>query len=268
MDLKEICREVEIVAAAAASFIMKESGKFDHSETKSKGLNDFVSYVDLGSEKILVEKLEKLIPDAGFLVEEGTSGKSGSEYCWIIDPLDGTTNFLHGLHPFSISIGLSRSDEIIAGVVYEAGGKEIFTAWKNGGAWMNGKRIRVSETNKLSDSLISTGFPYSDFSRLSSYLICIEYLMKNTNGLRRMGSAAIYLANVACGRYDGFFEYGLKPWDVAAGTILIREAGGIVSDFSGIYNVSGVNIIASNSLVNEEFLKIVSKFMVFERPEL
>lgn len=262
MDLKEISHRIEIIAADAASFIMQESEGFDMKVTRSKGLHDFVSYVDLGSEKILFEKLKELLPEAGFLAEEGTSAKSGNEYCWIVDPLDGTTNFLHNLHPFSVSIALSKNDEIIAGVVYEAGGKEIFTAWKNGGAWLNGKRIYVSETSRLSDSLIATGFPYSDFSKLPAYLVCIEYLMKNTHGVRRMGSAAIDLANVACGRYEGFFEYGLKPWDVAAGKILIKEAGGSVSDFSGNeYNVSGLNIIASNTKIFAEFLEIVNKFM-------
>jgi myo-inositol-1(or 4)-monophosphatase len=263
MDLKKICIEVEKIAAEAAAFIMKESERFDKTKTRSKGLHDFVSYVDLGSEKIIVEKLGKLLPDSGFLAEEGTSKKSGSEYCWIIDPLDGTTNFLHNLHPFSISIALTRGNEIIAGVVYEAGWKETFTAWKNNGAWLNGKRINVSKTARLTDSLIATGFPYSDFSGLSEYLVCMEYLMKHTHGIRRMGSAAIDLAYIACGRYEGFFEYGLKPWDIAAGAILIREAGGLVSDFSGNEkNVSGLNIIASNSLIFNAFHEIVSKFML------
>ncbi len=262
MDLKKICTEMEMIAAQAASFITTEAGKYDSKRTQIKGQHDFVSYVDLGSERILAEKLGKLIPEAGFLAEEGTSDKTGTEYCWIVDPLDGTTNFLHTLHPFSISIGLRKGKEIIAGVVHEIGGQEIFKAWKDGGAWLNGKRIRVSGTNKLSDSLIATGFPYSDFSRLKSYLLCMEYMMKNTHGVRRMGSAAFDLANVACGRYEGYFEYGLKIWDVAAGTILIREAGGKVSDFTGEESeVTGMNIIASNNLIYNEFQKIVSNFM-------
>jgi myo-inositol-1(or 4)-monophosphatase len=262
MNLKELCHEIEIIAADAAEFIMKESEKFDKKKTRTKGLHDFVSYVDLGSERMLVEKLGKLLPEAGFLAEEGTSDKSGTKYCWIVDPLDGTTNFLHNLHPFSISIALAEREVIIAGVVYEAGGNECFSAWKNGGTRLNGKKVNVSRINKLSGSLIATGFPYSDYSKLSSYLVCIEYLMKNTHGVRRMGSAAIDLAYVACGRYEGFFEYGLKPWDVAAGSLLIREAGGSVSDFSGNEkNITGLNIIASNNMIFEEFLEIVSNFM-------
>jgi myo-inositol-1(or 4)-monophosphatase len=211
---------------------------------------------------MLVEKLGRLIPDAGFNVEEGTSAKKGAMYCWIVDPLDGTTNFLHGVHPFSISIALKEFDEIVAGVVYEAGGMETFTAWKNGGSWLNGKKIRVSRAINLSNSLIATGFPYKDFTRLSYYINCLEHLFRNTQGVRRMGSASIDLAYLACGRFDGFFEYGLNPWDVAAGTLLIREAGGKVSDFSGNEkDVNGNEIVAANNLVYSEFLEIVSNFM-------
>lgn len=262
MNLKAICREVESIASETAAYIREESAEFLIDKARSKGVHDYVSYVDLGAEKMLVERLGKLIPEAGFLVEEGTSNKKGEEYCWIVDPLDGTTNFLHKLHPFAISIALREQNEIVAGVIFEVGGNETFVAWKNGGAWLNRKQIRVSEISRLSESLIATGFPYSDFSNITSYLVCMEYLMKKTQGVRRMGSAAIDLANVACGRYEGFFEYGLKPWDIAAGTILIREAGGKVCDFYGSEsNNSGLNIIASNSQVFPEFFEIVSKFM-------
>ena len=163
IDLKHICTEIEAAAREAGSFITEESRGFDVNRTEVKGLNNFVSYVDKGSEKILVEKLSLLLPEAGFITEEGTSEKIGLRYCWVIDPLDGTTNFLHGFHPYAISIALKEYDEIIAGVVYEVAGNEIFSAWKNGGAWLNGSRIYVSKAEKLADSLIATGFPYSDF---------------------------------------------------------------------------------------------------------
>jgi len=263
MDLKNICRKVEVIASETAEFIMKESEGFDIRLTRTKGLHDFVSYVDLGAEKILVEKLGNLIPEAGFFVEEGTSAKKGSKYCWIVDPLDGTTNFLHKLHPFSISVALSEFDEVVAGVVFEAGGRETFTAWKDGGSWLNGKKIQVSPTLFIADSLIATGFPYRDFSRLECYLKCLEHLIRHSQGVRRMGSASVDLAYVACGRFEAFFEYGLNPWDVAAGIILIREAGGVVSDFAGNrMNVTGSDIVAANNPVYNEFLEIVSKFMV------
>jgi myo-inositol-1(or 4)-monophosphatase len=263
MDIKEICRKTEIIASGAARYIMTESARFDLNRTESKGLNDFVSYVDISVEKLLVEKLSSLVPSAGFRAEEGAYENGGGKYCWIIDPLDGTTNFIHGVHPFAISIALAEDNEIIAGVVYEAGGKETFTAWKNGGAWLNGKRICTSKSKRVSDSLIATGFPYSDFANLPAYLKCLEYFLKNSHGIRRMGSASIDLSYVACGRFDGFFEYGLKLWDIAAGSILVREAGGRISDFSGNEkNLTGSETIAANSSVYSDFLEIVSKFML------
>ncbi|MBA4321402.1 MAG: inositol monophosphatase [Odoribacter sp.] len=263
MDLKNICRKIEVIAAETAAIIMKESGRFNKSLANTKGLNDFVSYVDLEAEKMLVEKLGNLLPEAGFIVEEGTSEKKGLKYNWIVDPLDGTTNFLHKIHPFAISIALREYDEVIAGVVFEAGGRETFTAWSGGGAWLNGNPVEVSSSPDLSNSLIATGFPYKDFSRLENYLKCLEHLLRNSQGVRRMGSASIDMAYVACGRFEAFFEYALKPWDVAAGTILIREAGGLVSDFEGNgKNVTGLEIVAANNLVYNEFLEIVSKFMV------
>jgi myo-inositol-1(or 4)-monophosphatase len=263
MDLKNICLKVEAVAAEASEFIRKESERFDISLAKSKGLHDFASYVDLGAEKIIVERLGDLLPEAGFLVEEGTSAKEDSRYCWIVDPLDGTTNFMHGLHPHAISIALSEYNKPIIGVVYEAGGNERFSAWKNGGSWLNGKKIRVSSSKGILNSLISTGYPYNDFSRIEDYLACLQYLMEKSHGIRRMGAASIDLAYVACGRYEAFFECGLKPWDIAAGALLIKEAGGEVSDFSGnSENLTGKEFIGANSLFFPEFLEIVSKFMV------
>lgn len=262
MDLKYICSEIENAARDAADFILRESQGFDTKKTEQKGLNNFVSYVDKGSEKMLVEKLSKLIPEAGFITEEGTSEKVGLKYCWVIDPLDGTTNFLHGFHPYAISIGLLEYDEVIAGVIYEVSGDEIFTAWKNGGAWLNGSKIEVSKALKLSDSLVATGFPYSDFDRIEAYMDCLTYLCKHTHGIRRLGSAAIDLAYVACGRFEVFYEYGLHHWDIAAGTLIVREAGGRVSDFSGNEkNLRGEEFLAANSNVYSEILGIVSKFM-------
>jgi myo-inositol-1(or 4)-monophosphatase len=262
INLKDICKKIEKAALETGAYILNESSGFDISRTESKGLNDFVSYVDKGSEKMLVERLSRLLPEAGFNTEEGTSSKTGLKYCWVIDPLDGTTNFLHGLHPYAISIALMEYDEVVAGVVYEVSGNEIFTAWKDGGAWLNGRAIHVSKATRLADSLLSTGFPYNDFERLTPYMNCLTYLVKNTHGIRRLGSASIDLAYVACGRFEAFYEYDLKPWDIAAGMLLVREAGGRVSDFSGIEkNVTGEEIVAANSSVFSEVLEIVSKFM-------
>ncbi len=262
MNLKELTTKVAEIAEKAARFILKESEKFDISFIESKGKNDFVSYVDREAERIIAEELERLLPEAGFLAEEKIKYPGSGRYRWIVDPLDGTTNFIHGLHPFSISIALEDENEIISGVVLEVSGKEIFTAWKNGGSWLNGKKIQVSRCSALRETLVATGFPYKDFGSLNSYLNCLGFLMENTHGVRRMGSAAIDLAYVACGRFDIFFENNLNPWDVSAGTLLVREAGGTVTDFNGNEkNITGLEIIASNGKVHHEMLKIINKFM-------
>jgi myo-inositol-1(or 4)-monophosphatase len=261
-DLKSLCTEIESAARTAAEFITKESEVFNINDTESKGLNNFVTYVDKGSEKMLIEKLAPLIPEAGFIAEEGTSVKKGLKYNWIIDPLDGTTNFLHNVRPYAISIGLMEDDEVIAGVVHEVSGNETFTAWKDGGAWLNGRRIHVSDTPILSGSLVATGFPYNLFDRLTPYMNLLTYLVKNTHGVRRLGSASIDLAYVACGRFDLFFEYDLKIWDIAAGILLVREAGGKFSDFSGnMTGLSGDETLASNALIYYEILEIIGNFM-------
>jgi myo-inositol-1(or 4)-monophosphatase len=262
INLEKIIKEVERITADTAGFISGEAFGFDISRTESKGLNDFVSYVDKGSEKILVEKLSALLPAAGFKTEEGTSSKRGSRYCWVIDPLDGTTNFLHGVKLYAISIGLLENNEPVAGVIHVVGGNEVFSAWNGGGAWLNGKRINVSGATKLADSLVATGLPYSDFERLDTYMALLTWLCKHSHGIRRLGSASIDLAYVACGRFEVFFEYGLHPWDIAAGVIILREAGGKISDFSGgERNLNGDEIVAANSHVYPEILEIVSKFM-------
>lgn len=261
-DLKVICEKVETIAGEAADFIIKESGTFDVNDIEIKGFNNFVTYVDKGSEKMLIEKLVHLVPGAGFIAEEGTTTRRGGKYNWVIDPLDGTTNFLHRVRPYAISIALMEYDEPVAGVVQDVGGSETFTAWKDGGAWLNGKRIHVSGTKDLSASLVATGFPYNLFDRLTPYMDLLEYLVKRTHGIRRLGSASIDLAYVACGRFDLFFEYDLKLWDIAAGMLLVKEAGGRFSDFSGnTVRLAGDETIASNALVYNEILDIVGRYM-------
>jgi myo-inositol-1(or 4)-monophosphatase len=263
INLKEICIEIEKAARKTGAFISKESESFDIGRTETKGLNDFVSYVDKTSERMLVEVLSQILPEAGFETEEGTIEKTGIKYCWVIDPLDGTTNFLHGLNPFAISIGLKEDEEVVAGVVFVIRENEMFTAWKGGGAWLNGKQIHVSKATRLSESLIATGFPYSDFSRLDNYMKCFTWFCTNSQGVRRLGSAATDIAYIACGRFEVFYEYGLHPWDIAAGIIILREAGGKITDFSGNENnLSGEEIVAANSAVYPEVLQIVRKFML------
>ena len=262
INLDEITRQMAEIAGEAGAFIKKESPGFDIRKAEKKGFNDFVSYVDKGSEKIIVDMLKRVIPDAGFVTEEGTVNKSDSEYCWVIDPLDGTTNFLHGLPPYAVSIGLLKDDIEIAGAVYEICLDEMFTGWKEGGAWLNGKRIHVSDAGTLAESLVATGFPYTNFSRMNDYMDCFNYFCKHTHGVRRLGSAATDIVYIACGRFEVFYEYGLHPWDIAAAINILREAGGKVSDFSGNENsLKGEEIVAANGAVYNEALEIISKFM-------
>jgi myo-inositol-1(or 4)-monophosphatase len=262
INLESICEAVAKLAAETGEFIRNESGVFDISKAETKGLHDYVSYVDKESEKRLVEGLSNILPEAGFIAEEGTSSKTGIEYNWVIDPLDGTTNFLHGLSPFAISIGLEKNNRPVLGVVQEIMGRNTFSAWENGGARLNGAPVRVSKASTLAASLVATGFPYNDFSRLANYMESLTWFCRNTQGIRRLGSASIDLCYIACGKFESFYEYDLKRWDISAGIIILREAGGVVSDFSGNENnLSGSEIVAANKSVYPEFLKIVSNFM-------
>lgn len=262
-DLKQIAAELEKVAREAGNFIRSEVERFDISRAEVKGLNNFVSYVDKSAEEIVVKRLKNLLPDAGFKTEEGTTTQAeGQKYVWVIDPLDGTTNFMHGCPPFAVSIGLKENDEEVAGVVYEITADEMFTAWKGGGAWLNGRQIHVSSALKLSESLVATGFPYSDFSRLDRYIELFTWFLKNSHGVRRLGSAATDIAYIACGRFEAFYEYGLYPWDIAAATVILREAGGRISDFSGNEKgLTGKEVVAASNAVFLEILQIVSNFM-------
>lgn len=253
IDLLPILDQTEKVAREAGAFIRKERLSFDLKKVEQKGLNDLVSYVDKEAEKIIVDRLSQILPEADFITEEGTGHTSGKDYTWIIDPLDGTTNFIHGLPIFSVSIGLKYREEIVLGVVYEVNFNECFYAAKGHGAFCNGNHISVSPAKTLGESLIGTGFPYSAFGQIDNYLAVLRILMGKCHGLRRMGSAAVDLCYVACGRLDGFFEYDLKSYDVAAGIIIIQEAGGRVSDFEmGDDFLFGKKIVATNGLIHDE----------------
>jgi myo-inositol-1(or 4)-monophosphatase len=240
MNLSTLSIELCAIVKEAGAFIRQEARQFDRASVESKALNSLVSYVDKEAEKMLVERLNALLPNAGFITEEGTVGLAADQNAlnWIIDPLDGTTNFIHGLPVYSVSVGLAEGKNPIAGAVYDINRDECFVGWQGGGAFCtqnNGPLmpIRVSPTTTLAESLIATGFPYQRFEKMSDYLQILESLMQRTHGLRRMGSAAIDLVNVACGRFEGFYEFNLNSWDMAAGVLLVREAGGVVTDFEG-----------------------------------
>ncbi len=259
MDLKNITENVVVIAREVGEFIRNERVNFNYDKVEIKGLNDLVSYVDKTAEEKIVEKLKPLVNQAGFIVEENTISEK-KEFNWIVDPLDGTTNFVHGIPSYAISIALECKGEIICGVVYEVSRDECFWAYTNGGSFLNGIPIAVSKQKKLSESLIATGFPIFNFEKIKAYLICLEYLMRNTHGVRRIGAAAVDLCYVACGRVDAFFEYNLNPWDVAAGALIVREAGGTVCDFKLKNNwLFGKEIIATNTNIKIEFENLISE---------
>ncbi len=268
MDLEKLCRQAINIVRETGGFILDERKKFSSTDFEAKGRQNYVTHVDTGAEKMLVGGLGKLLPEAGFIAEEGTAGQSGEEWQWIIDPLDGTTNFIHGLPPYAISIALSNRGEIVMGIVYELGFREFFYAWKGSAAYLDGEEIRVTETSRVSDSLIATGFPYTYFDRLDPFMDSVRYFMQNSHGLRRLGSAATDLAYVACGRFEAFYEYGLNAWDVAAGTFILEQAGGKVCDFYGMNNwLHGGTIIATNANVFEEFKQVIRNlFGTIKRP--
>ncbi len=263
MNLEKLCSEVQKIARITGTFIAGEREKFNLKDVEIKGKANFVSYVDKQAEELIVEKLRQLLPGSGFIAEEGTAASAGEKYKWIIDPLDGTTNFIHGLPPFAVSIALMEEEEIILGVVYEVTQQECFYAWKGSKAYLNGNEIKVTTAATTRDSLIATGFPYSAMDMLDPFIVSMRYFMIHSHGLRRLGSAATDLAYVAAGRFEAFYEHGLKPWDVAAGAIIVRQAGGKVADFNGTdqYLFNG-EIVAANSTYFDEFYDIVHNFFV------
>lgn len=260
MDLSALTNKVINLAKEVGNFIRQEAAIFDNERVEYKGINDMVSYVDKNAEIMLVSALAGFLPDAGFITEEKTTSKVGEHYNWIIDPLDGTTNFIHGIPTYSVSVALKKDDELIVGVVYEINRDECFYAWKDGGAYLNGKSIKVSATPTLSGSLLATGFPYYNFERHGEYMKIFTGLMQKCHGLRRIGSAAVDLAYVACGRFDGYFEYNLNDYDMAAGVLLVREAGGGAFDFSGGNQpLEKREVIATNALISTEFVSYITE---------
>lgn len=257
-----ILNQVILTAKTAGAFIRQERENFSYSKVEIKGLNDLVSYVDKTAEELIVKELHTIYKDAGFIVEENTRSEK-KDYNWIVDPLDGTTNFIHGIPCYAVSIALEYKGEIVLGVVYEVSRDECFYAQKDKGAFLDGRAIEVSSRKSISESLIATGFPIYNFERIDNYLSTMKYFMERTHGLRRIGAASVDLCYVACGRMDAYFEYNLKPWDVAAGALIVKEAGGTIYDFSGGNNwLFGKEVACSNKFLDEEFNTIIWEFFV------
>jgi myo-inositol-1(or 4)-monophosphatase len=258
MNYKTTCLEVIALAKETGQFLLDEINKVKTSDIEVKGLHDFVSYVDKTAETRIVKRLAEILPESGFITEEQTATHWGDRFNWIVDPLDGTTNFLHHIPLFSVSIALMENDEIVVGVIYEPNLDECFYAYKGGKAYCNEAEIHVSDQKELKNTLLATGFPYNDFGRLNGYIELFTWFARNTSGLRRLGSAAVDLAYTACGRYEGFYEYGLHAWDVAAGVFIVQLAGGTVSDFKGRNEyIFGRELLASNSLLHTQLLDAV-----------
>ncbi len=258
-ELEKLCLQSCKIVRKVGNFIKQETGKVTAEAIETKSLNSLVSYVDKTAEEQLVQGLNILLPNSTFLTEEETVEQKDGEFRWIIDPLDGTTNFLHQLPFFSISVALQHHKQTILGIVLEINRDECFYAWKNGGAYLNNKKIKVNQTKTIGDSLIATGFPYYDYDRIQPYLETLDYFMNSTRGIRRLGSAALDLAYVACGRFDAFYEYSLNAWDVAGGAFIVQEAGGSVVDFKGGDNhLFGKEIIAMTPNLKAAFFKPIN----------
>jgi myo-inositol-1(or 4)-monophosphatase len=249
-------------ARKAAAIINRASLDLDLIQVSTKGRRDFVTEVDRAAEAAIIETLSGAYPQHGFLAEESGPSHSGSEaeYTWIIDPLDGTTNFIHGFPQYAVSIGLRHRGQITQAVVYDPTRNELFTASRGRGAFLNDRRVRVSRRTKLRESLIGTGFPFRKLDHLDEYVRMFKRITEETAGIRRPGAAALDLAYVAAGRLDGFWEFGLSPWDMAAGSLLIVEAGGIVSDFDGEENFLATgNVVCGAPKVHEQLLVLVQE---------
>ena len=245
-------------ARRAATVINRASTQLDLLTVQSKSPNDFVTEIDRAAEQAIIEVLRDAFPGHGILAEE--SGESGpeSEFTWIIDPLDGTTNFIHGLPQYAVSIAQTKNGVLEHAVVYDPNTNEMFTASRGAGAFLNDRRIRVSRRTRLNEALIGTGFPFRRFDHVDAYLAMFKELTQRTAGIRRPGAASLDLAYVAAGRFDGFWEMGLSPWDMAAGALLIQEAGGLVSDLSGEANyLTTGNLVAGTPKIFGQLLPII-----------
>lgn len=260
LDLEKLTVKVREIALSAGAFLRKERASFQKELVEKKHAHDYVSYVDKESERQLVKELHELLPEAGFIAEEGSANYNDEEYCWLIDPLDGTTNFIHNNAPYCVSIALRNREEIIIGVVYEICRDELYWTYKGSKSYLNGNEIHVSDVNELSEAFIALGFPYDHdtYKPLAEYII--HTLYGNIGGLRLQGAAAAELCYVAAGRFEARIEGLLGPWDIAAGSLILMNAGGKVTDYSGNPDFyDGKEVLASNGLLHERMLDILLK---------
>ena len=257
-QLEAFAGQVEEISREVGTFLLNERKNFDREKIEHKGRNNLVSYVDEQAEKRFVSALSELFPEAGFIAEEGTGTAVEDGYNWVIDPLDGTTNFIHNIPVFCTSVALVKDGVPVIGVIYDPTHDELFSAVDGNPATLNGEPIKVSAVSELSEMLMLTGFPYDAKGLLAANLMVIEELTKKSRGIRRLGSAALDLCYVACGRADGMYEYGLSAWDVAAGACIVRQAGGVVNDFENNHNpLFSQQLIAGSPAAFKELLPVV-----------
>ena len=262
MDYQSLCHKVIEVVKEAGAYIQSESKEFNRNKDVGyKGRNDLVTYVDKASEEKLISSLQALLPESGVMAEEDHQDfQHDKNLNWIIDPLDGTLNFVHQIPCYCVSVALTEGEEVKLGVVYELNQDECFYAYKGGGAYLNDDPIRVSNTTAMEDALFATGFPFMEPEIVKFYTGILNHLLANTRGVRRIGSAAVDLCYTAMGRFDGYYEFNLKAWDVAAGALIVTEAGGDVFDFRGGENyLFDGEIIAGNPAISNAFYQLFKK---------
>lgn len=258
--MNPILNVATIAAKEAGEYIKEQLENISRLDVEEKGLNDFVSHVDIQAEKMIISAIRKYYPDHNITAEESGKHTTPSKFEWIIDPLDGTTNYLHKIPHFAVSIAVKENGKLMHGVVYDPIKDELFSASRGDGAKLNNFKIRVSDQQRLKNAVLATGFPYTDFSYIDAYMDSLKSFMLKTSGIRRAGSAALDLAYVACGRVDGYWELNLKTWDIAAGALIVAEAGGLATDFAGGENyLESGNIIAANPKMLRTMAKVITQ---------
>ena len=256
-DLQKLTFAVCDIARRAGAYIRKERKKFSLESVERKHAHDYVSYVDKGSEQLIVAALKELLPDAGFITEEQTAQRGQSPLCWVVDPLDGTTNFIHQYPPYAVSIALLQGKDIMIGVVYEICADECFYAWRGGGAYVDGMPLHVS-TQKIQDALLCFQLPYNSDAYKPTIQRLIDTFYGNVGSIRMCGSAAMALCYVAAGRLDGYAEQYIGQWDFMAGSLIVMEAGGTVTDYSGSSDFTqGNSVVATNGIIQQDLLEVV-----------
>lgn len=262
MDYNALCNNTISVIRETGRYVQKQSRLLKEADIGLKGKNDLVTSVDVGAEQMLVKRLKEVLPEAGFLAEEEHQVLDQDKvYNWVIDPLDGTLNFVQQIPAYSISVALMQGDEVVLGVVLELNLNECFYAFKDGGAWIDGRSISVAAKEGLDQAVFATGFPVDRDERIDFYMDLLKATLKETRGVRRLGSAAVDLCYTAIGRFDGYYEFDLKPWDVAAGALIVQEAGGKVTDLSGGNDyIFGGSIAAGNRKIMDQFINFYNQF--------